>query len=377
MKSIYINWVEAQSKNIYPDLSMSDNKTREIRKGEELNEKNLTDFLFQNELIQNAGEPLKITQFSNGFSNLTYLLSFGDKEYVLRRPPFAATKRGHDMSREYKVLFNLHKVFDKVPKAYAYTEDEDVIGAPFYLMEKVEGVILTAKEAAIRKVQPNEFQTIADTWLDTFVRLHQVDYEMAGLSELGRPQGYVERQVTNWGKQYLKVVTDDVPTAQKVMSWMEDHQPKQYDHSLIHNDYKYDNIVFADTTWAKVNAVLDWEMCTLGDPLMDLGTSLGYWTTSRDDGFMKQGIPSPTVMEGNPSRNEVVQQYAVKSGRNIDNLVFYYAYGLFKIAVIAQQIYYRFKHGHTSDPRFAKLNQASALCCNTAWRAIQNNQIDN
>ncbi len=356
---------------------MSESKTKEVRKGEELDEKNLKEFLLENELINSEKDELEITQFSNGFSNLTYLLKVDKKEFVLRRPPFAAPKRGHDMSREFKVLYNLHESFNKVPKAYAYTDDTEVIGAPFYVMQKMDGIILTAKEAAARNTTPSEFKVIANTWLDTFVELHHVDYNAVGLAELGKPEGYVERQVTNWGKQYLKASTDDVPAAQKVMNWMQENQPREYHHSLIHNDYKYDNVVFANDQWKEITAVLDWEMCTLGDPLMDLGTSLGYWTTSQDAAFMKQGIPSPTVMEGNPSRTEIVQSYAAKSGRNIDNLVFYYAYGLFKIAVIAQQIYFRYKHGHTTDKRFAQLNEASELCCNTAWQAIQKNQIDN
>lgn len=330
-----------------------------------------------NGLIDDEKSELVIGQFYNGYSNLTYLLKIEGKEYVLRRPPFSAPKRGHDMGREFKVLHNLHKVFDKAPMAHVHSEDNDILGAPFYIMEKVRGVILTAKEARERKISPSEFMTIADTWLDTFVELHDVDYKAAGLESLGRPEGYVERQVMNWGKQYIAAATDEVPTAQNVMAWMEDHQPRHYQYSLIHNDYKYDNIVFEDDQWNKVAAILDWEMCTLGDPLMDLGTSLGYWTTADDAEFMKHGLPSPTVMEGNPSRTEMVQQYALKSGRDIDNLTFYFVYGLFKIAVIAQQIYYRYKHGHTADPRFAQLNKVSALCCNTAWQAIQKNKIDN
>ena len=244
-------------------------------------------------------------------------------------------------------------------------------------MSKVSGEILTAKAAHKRQVSPQEFKTISNTWLDTFVAFHNIDYKAAGLEDLGRPVGYVERQVTNWGKQYLAAATDDVPAAELVMKWMAENQPTEYDHTLIHNDFKYDNVVFKDDSWKEITAILDWEMCTLGDPLMDLGTSLAYWTTDADPDFMKQGLQSPTVMVGNPSRTDVVQQYALKSGRNIDNLVFYYAYGLFKIAVIAQQIYYRYKHGHTSDPKFAYLNKAAELCCNTAWQAIQKKQIDN
>jgi len=348
-----------------------------VREGEELDKIRLKKFLLEHNLITTTKDELKISQFSNGFSNLTYLLNIDNKEYVLRRPPFAAPKRGHDMGREYKVIHNLNKVFDKAPKAFAYTEDIELIGAPFYIMSKVSGEILTAREARNRQVSPTEFKIISNTWLDTFVKFHEVDYKAAGLDDLGRPAGYVERQVTNWGKQYMAAATDDVPTAEKVMRWMHDHQPKKYDHTLIHNDFKYDNVVFKDDSWKEITAILDWEMCTLGDPLMDLGTSLGYWTTAADPDFMKKGLQSPTVMEGNPTRTDIVQQYATKSGRNIDNLTFYYAYGLFKIAVIAQQIYYRYKHGHTRDPKFAYLNKASELCCNTAWQAIQKNQIDN
>lgn len=352
-------------------------QTKPVREGEELNEVNLKKFLLVHNLIENVNSELQVDQFSNGFSNLTYLLNIEGKEYVLRRPPFAAPKRGHDMGREYKVISNLNSIFDKTPKAFAYNENIGVIGAPFYIMSKVSGEILTAKEARERQVSTSEFKTISNTWLDTFVDFHKVDYKAAGLDDLGRPEGYVERQVRNWGKQYLAAATDDVPTAEKVMTWMQEKQPKKYDHTLIHNDFKYDNVVFKDDSWKEITAVLDWEMCTLGDPLMDLGTSLGYWTSATDPDFIKQGLQSPTVLEGNPSRTEIVQQYALKSGRNIDNLTFYYVYGLFKIAVIVQQIYYRYKHGHTSDPKFAQLNKVTELCCNTAWQAIQKNQIDN
>tara|TARA_R110002012_G_scaffold320402_2_gene543964 strand:- start:71751 stop:72830 length:1080 start_codon:yes stop_codon:yes gene_type:complete len=355
----------------------SEKKLKSVRVGEELHEGKLKAFLREHGLITQEKAALLVKQFTNGYSNLTYLLQIENKEYVLRRPPFAAPKRGHDMGREFRVLQQLNPVYDKSPKVYVFNEDPKIIGAPFYIMEKVSGEILTATSAFSKKISPEAFKIISDTWVAAFVEFHHIDYKAAGLSELGRPEGYVARQVLNWGKQYLAAATDEVPAAQKVMTWMSEHQPKEYDHSLIHNDFKYDNVVFENDRWKKISAVLDWEMCTLGDPMMDLGTSLGYWTTATDPEFMKQGLPSPTLMKGNPSRTEIVQQYALKSGRNIDHLTFYYAYGLFKIAVIAQQIYYRYKHGHTSDPKFANLNKASALCCNTAWQAIQKNQIDN
>lgn len=349
---------------------------QKTRKGEELPVETLKQFLYENELIDLVDSELLVEQFTHGYSNLTYLLKVENAEYVLRRPPKGAIKHGHDMGREYKVQKALKKTFAKVPKMYAYTENPSIIGSSFYVMERVRGIILNYDRAKKLEIPAVEYKTIANSWLNTMVRLHQVDYKALGLADLGRPDGYVERQVINWGKQYLKAVTDEVPAADKVMRWMLDNQPKTYQHSLIHNDYKYDNVVFADKTWKEVIAVLDWEMATLGDPMMDLGTSLGYWTMQGDHDFVKQGIPSPTVFDGNPSRSELVQQYAIKSGKQVDHLVFYYVYGLFKIAVIAQQIYYRYKNGFTSDPRFAQLNKASELCCNLALKSIQTNKID-
>jgi aminoglycoside phosphotransferase (APT) family kinase protein len=336
----------------------------------------LSNYLHQNNLIQDPTIPLQITPFTNGYSNLTYLLETEDQSFVLRRPPVGAIKRGHDMGREFKVLSKLNPTFAKAPKAFVYSDDESIIGAPFYLMEKVEGIILTAKEARRRNIPPAGFRTIANSWLDTFVELHQVDYKAIGLADLGQPEGYVSRQVSNWGKQYLQAATMDIPEAQKLMAWMEAHQPTQYDHCLIHNDFKYDNIVFTNDNWDEVKAVLDWEMCTLGDPLMDLGTSIAYWIMAADHPMMLQGIPSPTALEGNPGRTEIVQGYAEKSGRDVGQLVFYYVYGLFKIATIAQQIFYRYNKGLTNDPKFAQLYKAAQLLCVTAWQAVQKNRID-
>jgi len=348
-----------------------------VREGEALNEATLKPYLAAQNLIEHVDSELEVSQFSTGFSNLTYLLQIEDKEYILRRPPFGAIKRGHDMGREYKVLSRLHKGFAKSPVAYAYTEDIDILGAPFYIMERVHGIILSRPEAEKRKVSVTQFPIIANQWMDTFVALHQVDYNMIGLGDLGRPEGYVDRQVLNWGKQYLKAATEEIEEAEKIMAWMEEHKPKSYDHSLIHNDYKYDNVVFADDSYQKINAVLDWEMCTLGDPLMDLGTSVAYWSMMSDGDFIVQGFPSPTTMPGNPGRTDLIEMYAQKSGRPINHMVFYYVYGTFKIAVIIQQIYYRYHHGMTQDKRFANLNQATKLFMMMAWQAIQKNRIEN
>lgn len=347
-------------------------KNQKVRKDEELNIVSVKKYLLQNDLINSIESDLFVEQYTHGFSNLTYLLKIENKEYVLRKPPIGAIKRGHDMGREFKVQSALANTFMKVPKMYAYSKNEP----PFYLMEKVEGIILNFNEAKKRKLLVKEYQTIANSWIDTLVELHNVDYKAIGLTDLGRPDGYVERQVLNWEKQYIKVKTDTYPESEIVIQWMRENQPKDYDHCLIHNDYKYDNIVFKDDSWQEVSAVLDWEMATLGDPLMDLGTSLGYWTISSDHEFVKQGIPSPTIFEGNPKRSEIAKIYAEKSGRNLDNLIFYYVFGLFKIAVIAQQIYYRYQKGWTTDPRFANLNKAAELCCKLGVKAIKTNKID-
>ena len=349
---------------------------QKVRKGEELPEVALKKYLQEINLIESVESDLLVEQFTHGFSNLTYLLKIENKEFVLRKPPKGAIKRGHDMSREFKVQSAIYKVFSKVPKMFGFSDDETILGSDFYIMEKVDGIILNYKEAHKRNIAVDEFQKIANSWLDTLVELHNVDYKAIGLEDLGKPEGYVERQVSNWGKQYVKAKTEEVPEAEMVMKWMEEHQPKKYEHCLIHNDFKYDNVVFKDDSWQEVSSVLDWEMATLGDPLMDLGTSLGYWTVATDHDFVKQGIPSPTVFKGNPIRSEIAKMYAEKSGRNVDNLVFYYVFGLFKIAVIAQQIYFRFSKGFTTDSRFASLNKASELCCKLALKAIKTKSID-
>jgi aminoglycoside phosphotransferase (APT) family kinase protein len=347
-----------------------------VRKGEELAEKPLKEFLQKHELITDVNSQMEVTQFAGGASNLTYLLSIEDSELVLRRPPKGAIKRGHDMGREYKVLTGLNTGFEKAPQAYAYTEDEQIIGSSFYVMEKVEGIIIDNKVAKERAISESEFPIIANSWLDTLVELHGLDYDALGLSNLGKPDGYVERQVRNWSKQYVKAATEEIHEAPKVMAWLDEHQPTEYDHCLIHNDYKYDNVVFEDDSWKNINAILDWEMCTLGDPFMDLGAAIAYWITASDNPMIQMVFPYPTMMPGNPSRSEVVEQYVQKSGRPVKHLVFYYAFGLFKNAVIVQQIYYRYAQGLTTNERFANLNLLTKLFCELAWKAIQNQRIE-
>ena len=335
-----------------------EDKSEKVRAGEELPGPALEKYL--REQIPGLDGALHIEQFPRGFSNLTYLLKFGERQFVLRRPPFGANiKSAHDMGREYKILNGLSKSYSKAPYPHFYVSDEDIIGAPFYVMDRVEGVILRPRmPEPMHPVHADTMAGIAAGLVDTFVELHDVDYKAAGLEDLSRAEGYVQRQIKGWTKRYFNAKTDEIPAIEQTARWLDENQPKETDPTLIHNDFKYDNLVLDPGDWTNVRAVLDWEMATIGDPLMDLGTSLGYWVNSDDPEWMQQIALSPTTLPGNPSREALVQAYAEKSGRPVDEIIFYYVYGIFKVAVIAQQIYYRYKIGHTKDPRFAGLIDA-------------------
>lgn len=347
-----------------------------VRNGEELNVSGLQTYL-EKYLPEMKGE-LLVEQFPKGFSNLTYLLKKGKQQLILRRPPFGANiKSAHDMSREFNILSKLTGHYSKIPHPLLYCEEESVIGAPFYIMERVNGVILRPHMPKEMIPEPDTMAAIAHSFITDFVGLHSIDYERAGLKDLGKPEGYIRRQVEGWTKRYLRSKTDDIPEMEKVATWLIENMPKESDNSLIHNDFKYDNVVLDANDWKRIIAVLDWEMATLGDPLMDLGTTLGYWINQNDPPEIQQLQLSPTTLEGNPSRGDVAQEYARQSGRDLSNIVFYYVFGLFKISVIVQQIYYRFKEGHTQDKRFAALIYAVRGCGQVAWQSVQKNRIDN
>lgn len=344
------------------------------RAGEELDLEALVRYL--EEALDLSGE-LTVEQYPSGFSNLTYSVRVGREDLILRRPPVGArVKSGHDMGREYRILSHLAPVYPKAPQPVAYCEDEAVLGAPFYLMQRVRGVILRATMPEPMRPKPALMGRIAESWVSTLAELHAVDYRAAGLGELGRPEGYVRRQVEGWTERYQRAATDDVPALDRTAAWLADHLPRQTEPALIHNDFKYDNVVLDPSQWARILAVLDWEMATIGDPLMDLGTSLGYWIDPDDPPAMLALNLNPTTLEGNPGRSEIAARYSAISGLDLDDIVFYYAFGLFKIAVIVQQIYYRYHQGLTRDPRFAELNLAVASCGQTAEQAIRKRRID-
>ncbi len=352
---------------------MNIDRATAVRQGEELAIDKLKNYLVK----QGFNDTIEVQQFPKGYSNLTYLLKIGAASYVLRRPPFgAAIKTAHDMGREYTILSGLIKVYPKVPKPLLYCTDETVIGCPFYIMERVEGIILRPQMPKNELPNAQQMQGIAQSLVSTFAELHAVDYKAAGLAGLGKPDGYVARQVYGWTKRYYKAQTDSIAAIDQVAQWLANNMPKESGAALIHNDYKYDNVVLNPTKPTEIIALLDWEMSTIGDPLMDLGTSLGYWLNAGDPPAIRALELSPTTAPGNPTRAAFAQQYAQKSGKNLDDIVFYYVYGLFKIAVIIQQIYYRYKKGYTQDKRFAGLLGAVKACGLMGSQAIAKKRLD-
>ncbi len=350
-------------------------KARPVRAGEELDTARLLAYL-RLHLPDITGQ-LEIEQFPAGFSNLTYLVRVDEREFVLRRLPFGAKiKTAHDMAREHFILSRLRPVYAKVPRPLLFCADELVLGAPFYLMERVNGLILRAHRPAGLELSPPLLRRLSESFIQTLVEIHAVDYAAAGLRELGRADGYVPRQIEGWTKRYYAARTDDVPEVEQLARWLAEHAPADSGRALIHNDYKYDNVVFAPDGSARVVAVLDWEMATIGDPLMDFGTTLGYWVDADDPPEWQRLGFGLTALPGSFNRRELVNRYAVQSGREVGPVVFYYAYGLLKIAVIVQQIFFRYRQGFTQDARFADLGQLIRACGRMAMRAIERGRIE-
>jgi len=330
-------------------------RAKTVREGEDLEWEKIAAFL--REAIPGLSGEMQVRQFPRGFSNLTYLLSFGDRELVLRRPPFgtkAAT--AHDMLREYRILKALKPVFSYCPEPLAWCDDPAVTDCPFYVMERLRGIILRNNLPQGMTLTTAEARQLCENLIDVWCKLHRVDYRAIGLEDFGKPAGYIRRQVEGWSKRYRRAKTDDAPDCETVMRWLDENQPDDTDEpAIIHNDYKFDNVVLNPVRPLEIVGLLDWEMATLGDPLMDLGCSLAYWVESGDTEEMQMMRQLPTHLPGMLTRREVVALYAEKTGRGIEAIDFYYCFGLFRLAVIAQQIYYRFYHGQTKDPRFQML----------------------
>ncbi len=326
-----------------------------VREGEELDKKAIEHYVRQQ--IPDIEGTCQIRQYPGGASNLTYQISFADRDFILRRPPFGTkAKSAHDMKREYKVMSKLKPVYPYVPEMVAFCDDQDILGCEFYLMEKLTGIIPRADLPKGLNLSEEQIHQMCTHAIDRLIELHQVDYETAGLADLGKGQGYVKRQIEGWSKRYRNAMTDNVPDYKIIMGWLEHNMPEQVGVCIVHNDYRFDNLVFSEQNPTQIIGVLDWEMATLGDPLMELGNTLSYWVQADDDPLTQMLRRQPTHLPGMMTREEVFRYYCKKMGFDRAPSTYYRIYGLFRLAVILQQIYYRYHHGQTKDQRFANFH---------------------
>jgi aminoglycoside phosphotransferase (APT) family kinase protein len=329
-----------------------------VREGEDFNRKALHKFMLQN-IDWWPKEPIEVAQFSAGYSNLTYLIRCGNIEAVMRRPPLGPLPpRAHDMKREYSLLEKLHPVFPYVPKTYAFCDDESVIGVPFYIMERKKGMVLDGKFPPGMSATNHMCRQISIGAVDTLANLHQIDYQYAGLENFGRPQGFIERQVNNWISRYERSQTHEIPYFDKLAKWFLENIPSSNGVSIIHNDYKLNNMMFSHQDIGRVEAVFDWEMATIADPLFDLAVALAYWTQPDDWDSIKKSLPSITTSPGFFTREEFIHRYSLSTGKDVPPLHFHMAFNYFKIAVVHQQIYYRWINGQTKDSRFGTFDKS-------------------
>lgn len=325
--------------------------TIDVRVDERFDEAILARYL--GEKLEGANGPLVVRQFGGGAANLTYLLRYGDREYVLRRPPLGpVAPSAHDMAREHRVLSVLHSAFPPAPRAFLFCEDPGVIGAPFFVMERRRGIVVRRKLPAAFASARDAPPRMSLALVDALAALHAVDYAALGLETLGKPAGFLERQIEGWLGRWERARLEDVPDMAWVLDWLRERRPPDGAVSLVHNDYKLDNVMLASDDPGRLVAIFDWDMCTLGDPLSDLGSLLCYWSEASDPPAFRGMSMMPTE-PGFPSRAELVERYSARSGRGVRDIAFYHVLGLYRLAVIAAQIYVRYQRGQTRDQRFA------------------------
>ena len=338
-------------------MSTTSPDTIDVRPDERFDETKLAAYLHGK--LPGSTPPLTVRQFGGGAANLTYLLDYGSvnaAQYVLRRPPLGpVAKSAHDMSREYKVLSVLHQAFPQAPQAFLYCDDPDIIGTNFFVMARQQGIVVRRSIPDVYAGFANAPRRMSEALVDTLAQFHAVDYEAIGLGDLGEPSGFITRQIEGWYKRWGNAQTHDLPEMDTVYQWLKENQPINTQFSLVHNDYKLDNVMFDPTDPGKLTAVFDWDMCTLGDPLNDLGAMLTYWTEPTDPPYMQAAAMMPVGNLGFMTRQELVDRYAEKSGRDVHNINFYHALGLFRLTVIIAQIYIRYQRGQTQDARFAAM----------------------
>ena len=341
-------------------------RAEKVREGAELDTSRLAVWLADHDLPG----AIEVKQFPRGYSNLTYLLRVGDREVVLRRgPPGVKIASAHDMGREHRILSHLSRVWPKVPRVLAMCEDESVIGGAFYVMERVSGVILRAKLPEGIALPPERMKHLTEALVDTLAEIHGIDLAAAGLSDLGKPAGYNARQVRGWSERYEKSKTDEIKEMDEVARWLASNTPTESAATLIHNDFKFDNVVLSEDL-SSVVAVLDWEMSTIGDPLMDLGCALSYWVEEKDPMMLRATRFGPTDLPGCLTRAELVARWEQKTGRVASAMSFYYSFALFKLAVVAQQLYQRYVNGLTKEQRYAFMIEGVKSLSRAATRVI-------
>jgi len=308
----------------------------------------------------------EVFQFRSGASNLTYLLKYPDRELVLRRPPIGTKAvSAHDMKREFLIQSRLKPVYDLVPHVIALCEDHSILGSDFYVMDRIQGEIF--RRDVPESLSTDDISIMATSLVSGLSQLHSVDASV--IAELNKGSGYVTRQVEGWSKRYRNALTDDVPDGEDVMNWLLSHKPDDVDSCIIHGDWRIDNMVF-DLGQKKLVGVLDWELATVGDPLMDLGSALAYWVDKDDEPIFASLRRQPSHLDGMPTRKEFIAKYLELSGRKCDDFTFYEVFGLFRLSVIIQQIWARYKVGQTTNPAFKGFGMGVNILINRAQGLI-------
>ena len=331
---------------------MSIHDTAPVRPGEELNLQALTEYLKSN--LHSGAAGLHVEQFPSGHSNLTYMVQAGGQEYVLRRGPLGpVAPKAHDMAREFRILRAIHPHFQPAPEAILLCEDLSILGCVFFLMERRNGLV-------IRDSVPAGIH-VSEPFIDCLAALHAVDISPPELAALGKPEGFLQRQVKGWSERWLRAQTGDIPDMGRIMEWLVRETPTPLEPTIVHNDFKLDNVMFDSS--ARVSAVLDWEMATIGDPLVDVGLTLCYWRLG--------SVSSQSADLGLYSREQFLERYANKTGRNLEHIHWYEILGIFKLAVILQQIYFRYRQGQTQDERFKHFDLRVASLVNDAMQLME------
>lgn len=350
-------------------MSLHFEDTAPVRPGEELDVDTLSEYL--RDKIPGASSGIRVEQFPGGHSNLTYMLHAGEAEYVLRRAPHGPVPpKAHDMAREYRILAAVHPHFAPAPKPFLLCEDTSVIGAIFYLMERRRGIVLRSEIPAEWNALPDLPQRVSKAFLDCLITLHSVDIVEHQLVALGKPQGFVERQVKGWSERWYRARTEEMPHMDRVIEYLHQSLPPEGAPTLVHNDFKLDNLMLDAGDPGRVEAVLDWEMTTVGDPLVDLGLTLCYWDPP--DAEVREGpVPCITRGPGWLTREELIEAYVARTGRQLSALRYHEILGIFKLAVIVQQIYYRWFKGQTTDERFATFDKRVRSLCEAAYERVE------